>query len=263
MRTFILSCFLLFFLTAANVGEGYRYVPIEAFGKGERLDYRVHYGFVTGGEASMTVDKNLHDVNGRQCYKIEVHGYTTGLVDKLFNVKDTWGTYFDTAAAIPQKSYRYIREGRYRKNEEVIFDQLDGQAKLIEYEKKGKKIKKTEQFTVPVYVQDMVSGYYFLRTMDYSKLKPGEVIDVDGFFDGELYKFRVRFIGRERLKTKIGEFNALVLSPIMPENDIFDGEDAVRLYLSNDQYKIPLKIRADMFVGAVEIDIKERHLAND
>jgi len=61
---------------------------------------------------------------------------------------------------------------------------------------------------------------------------------------------------KEKLKTKLGLIDALVLEPVMPENKLFDGGEAIKVWLSDDKNRIPLKIKAEMFIGAVEVDIK-------
>ena len=58
------------------------------------------------------------------------------------------------------------------------------------------------------------------------------------------------------MKTKLGTIRAIVLSPIMPENGLFDGENSIKVWISDDQNKVPLKVKAQMFVGAVEVDIQ-------
>lgn len=257
MKKLIPILLLPILLVSASAGDGYRRLPCDAFGAGEKIHYRVHYGFVTAGEAELHIDKKIHTINNRPAYRIDVKGRTTGLADKLYNVKDNWGTYLDTAAVVPHKFYRYIREGNYRKNEVIHFQQLEGKAVVSKLSKDGKDIETTEAYKVPAHVQDMVSGYYYLRTLDYTKVKAGDVLKVNAFFDKEVYDFKVRFIGREKVKTELGKIDALVLTPILPENSVFRGENAVKIWLSDDQYKIPLKIKAEMFVGAVEVDIRK------
>ena len=257
MNKLILLLFLGFVLSGSGQKDGYRTIPINSFGEGEKIIYRVHYGFITAGEATMVVDHKIHTLNDRACYKIDVFGRTSGLADKLFGVKDNWGTFLDTAAIVPHKFYRYIQEGSYRKNEVVDFDQLSKRAVVNKLHKETRKIKEVKEFEVPGNVQDMVSGYYFLRTLDYDNLKNGQVIKVDAFFDDEVYDFKVRFLGREEIKTKLGIINAVVLQPIMPETKIFSGKDPIKVWISDDKAKIPLKIEANMMVGSVEIDIKE------
>ena len=257
MNKLILFTILGFILSSSSLENGYRTIKMDSFGEGEVIQYRVHYSFITAGEAIMAVDKEIHKLNGRPCYKIDVYGRTTGLADKLYGVDDNWGTYLDTAAIVPHKFYRYIKEGNYRKNEVVNFDQLKKKAIVNRLDKKTRKIKDVQEFEVPGNVQDMVSGYYFLRALDYDNIKKGQVLSVDAFFDDEVYNFRVRFLGREEIKTKIGDMKAIVLQPLMPETKIFSGEDPIRVWISDDQYKIPLKIKANMVVGSVEIDIKD------
>jgi hypothetical protein len=102
----------------------------------------------------------------------------------------------------------------------------------------------------------MVSGYYYFRLVDYSQLKVGDVINVTGMFEEKIYNLKVKYSGKERIKTKFGRINAIVLTPQLPENKLFDGENAVQFFISDDQNRIPLKIRAELVVGAVELDIK-------
>lgn len=102
----------------------------------------------------------------------------------------------------------------------------------------------------------MVSGYYYIRTLDFSKIPEGEVVTIDAFFDEERYDFKIRYVGKETLRTKLGKFNAIVLQPLLPKNGLFTGEDAIKVWISDDANKIPLKVKASMFIGAIEIDIK-------
>ena len=249
---FVLLCLLAAFIQ--NEGKSSKN---GAFTTGERLEYRVHYGFITAGEAVITVDNKLFDKNGHTCYRVNVFGRSTPGFDIVLRIRDNWGTYLDTTQLIPHQFYRTIEEGKYRKNEIVYFDHKSKSAEVKVWDRKKNKYKEPKNFKVPSGVQDMVSGYYFLRNIQYSKLKVGEVVNIPAFFEDTLYNFKVRYAGKERIETKVGEVNAIKLIPIMPENELFDGEDAIRVWLSDDPNKIPLKIQADMFVGAVEIDIKK------
>ncbi len=82
------------------------------------------------------------------------------------------------------------------------------------------------------------------------------MIELDAFFEDEVYDFKIRIVGREEVKTKLGKIRSIVISPIMPENSLFDGENSIRVWISDDINKVPLKIKANMFVGAVEVDIE-------
>lgn len=240
------------FVAATSDNERYRYRKNNSFFSGEKLDYRVHFGFISAGEATLSIDDELESVNGRPCYKIDVSGQTSGFFDFFYTVRDSWGTYLDTASLVPHKFYEDKRENKYRKHEVVEFNHCTDTAKVYRLDKE----KPTEYFSTPKQPQDLVSGYYYIRTLDYTDIKKGDVISLDAFYDKEVYDFKVRFLGREVVKTKLGKVKTLAFTPIMKKNDLFeDGDEKIKIWLSDDSNKIPIKISAKMWLGAVELDL--------
>ena len=219
---------------------------------GESIDYRVHYGWITAGEANMHVYPTLSKHNNNPCWKIEIVGKTTGLFDKTLSIRDSWGTLMDTTHLIPRHGWRNIEEGNYRRYETIYYDYEKNKASLhVKNKDEVKELKLVKG------MQDIVSGYYFLRQIDFKKMPIGKIITMDALFEDKTYNFQVRYQGKEKIKTKFGRINAIKLIPIMPENDLFDGENSIQFYVSDDANRIPLKIRAELFVGAVELDIKD------
>ena len=255
MKRFLFASIILF-LMSFNELSTYREVENHSFDFGEKLEYRVHYGMINAAVASMEISDQVVYRNGRPCYQVDVWGRSVGLFDLITRINDNWGTYIDTAAIIPHGFYRILEEGRYRKFEYVDFDHKKQEAITTILDKKTKEPREKIITSIPENVQDMVSGYYYIRTLDFSKINAGEVISIDAFFDEEQYDFKVRYLGKETLRTKLGKFRSVVLQPLLPKNGLFTGEDAIKIWISDDANKIPLKVKASMFVGAVEIDIK-------
>lgn len=225
-----------------------------SFKKGEELKYRLHYGWFTAGEATVKVLPELHEINGKPCYRMEVDGRSKGLAS-IVKVRDHWRSYIDTSTMIPQRFFRRIEEGKYKINETMFYDHEKGKVQL-NFQKKNKD-PKIESYDVPRNVHDIISGYYYIRNLDYSKMKKGDMKTIDAFLEDELYQFSVRFEGRETIDTELGEVKAVKLVPVMPDNELFEGEDAIVMWVSDDENKIPLKVKAKMFVGAVVIEVTE------
>jgi len=230
--------------------EEYRYHPQDAFTKGEFLEYRLHYGMINAGEAEISVDPKFFKVNDRICYHTMVNGYTTGTFDLFLRIRDKFGAYIDTSAIVPQKGYRFIQEGNFRMKDITRYDHVNN----IAYPEVDGKEKKA--YKIPDNVQELVSGYYFLRTLDYNKMNIGDTIKLKAFYEDSTYKFNLKYLGKTNVSTKIGKFKAILISPIMPSNRLFKGENSIKMYISDDKNRIPLKVKAEMFVGAVEVDIK-------
>lgn len=226
----------------------------KAYGPDEVLEYRLHYGFITAGEARIEMYPQLYTVNNKICYKATIFGRSTGAFGVAMKINDTWGSYIDTASHIPQRNYRDLTEGNYRLKEYVQFDH---KAKKVSVERSGADgVKEEFKYDIPSSVQDLVSGAYYLRTVDFNKLQIGQTVSVPAFFEDQVYQFTVRYQGKDKIKSDFGKINAIRLTPVMPENEVFDGGNSISVWISDDKNKIPIRMEAQMFVGKVAVDLK-------
>jgi len=227
---------------------------------GEKLTYRVHYGWIEAGEVVMQIDKKVYIVNERPCYKIDIVGESKGALYLFLKMKNHFGSYLDTAKLIPQRFYRNIQEGTYRKNERIVFDHTRKLVVVEELDGTETRVIRKDEYGICDNVQDIVSTWYVLRNLDFSAVQTGDILYSSVFFDDILYeKFKTKFLGKRTIKTKLGFVNTLVLAPLVPftstGKSIFAGENSVELFLSDDENKIPVKIKIKLLVGAVEIDL--------
>ncbi len=232
----------------------------DSFELGETLIYRVHYGWLDAGVVVMKVDSQLHQVHNKPCYKIDVAGESKGLLHTFLKLKNEFGSYLDSSLLISQGAYRRIQEGKYRKNERVSFHHHEKLAIVDRLAEDTEQVVDIVRFPICEDIQDIVSSWYVLRTKDFSQVHVGDTLSSPIFFDDILYpNFQTKFLGRKCIKTKLGPINALVLAPLVPFTSngpsIFAGENSVELFLSDDQNKVPLKIKIKLIVGAVEIDL--------
>ncbi|MCE7059656.1 MULTISPECIES: DUF3108 domain-containing protein [Dyadobacter] len=249
----ILAASILLFLFSFRQMEGEsaenRVVSNKSFGTGERVEYRVHYGFINAAEAKVEISKNISMINSRPCYRVNVTGRTVGAFDLISKVRDTWRSYIDTTAILPQMFERQIQENKYKKEEKVMFNhQRDQAVSSVKDE--------TKTFAVPNNIHDIISGYFFLRTVNFEKVSEGEIIEVPTFFDGEVYKLRVRYVGKDVIKTKFGKTRVLRINPLIPTNKFFKDEGAMRLWVTDDSNKIPVKAEVELKIGSLEMDLK-------
>ncbi len=256
MKRFLVISLILLLAASFTFQTQAPVATVAAYGPKEALSYRLHYGFITAGEARIEVDPSLYLINNKVCYKAAVIGSSTGTFDVAMHIRDQWTSYIDTATKIPQRSMRDIVENNYRLKEMVMFDYKNNKANVIR--ESGKELSKsTAEYPISANLQDIVSGAYYLRTLDYSKMAAGTTISMKAFFEDKLYDFTVKYAGKEKVHTKHGYINAIKIQPVMPDNKMFDGGNSIRMWLSDDGNKIPVKIEADMFVGKVEVELKD------
>jgi hypothetical protein len=236
-------------LLAFRQFEEKKVIVNKSFSFGEKVEYRVHYGFINAAEAKVEIARNVSVVNNKPCFKINATGRTVGAFDLISRVRDNWRSYVDTVSIVPHMFYRNIQENKYRKEETVVFHHDKDQAISTV---KGE----TKSYKIPNNIHDIISGYFYLRTLNFERINEGEVIEVPTFFDGEIYKLRIRYVGKDVIKTKFGKIKVLRLNPLIPDNKLFKGEGAVKLWVSDDINRIPLKAEVDLAIGSLEMDIK-------
>jgi len=103
-----------------------------------------------------------------------------------------------------------------------------------------------------------VSTFYYLRNHPkVDKLAVGESIAVDMFFDDEVTKFKLKFIGREDIKTKFGVVSAMIFRPMVQAGRVFKEEESLTVWISDDANKVPLRIKASLAVGSLKADLDQ------
>lgn len=216
---------------------------------GEKLDYRMYLGIFTVGKGVTTVDKNLYVKNNRGCYKVDAFMETLGLATWISKVNDNWGAFVDTSELITHESYRKLAEGDYRLHEVITYDPDKDLASVKVADKKTGKFGDPKTYATPDKVRDIVAGFMYLRIINFAKYKIKDTLTVSGFFEDKAYHFKIIYFGKETVETDIGKIPCYKLIPIMPDNQLFRGENSVTAWLSADGNQIPVKVDAKMFIG--------------
>lgn len=223
----------------------------KAYGDGEFFKFRVHYGFVTAGYATLKV-KNA-SIKGKEVFHVRGYGETVGVSKWFFKVEDDYQSYIDKEKDIPYRFIRKIDEGGYTKDIEIDFNHNTQKATVND--------KKHNEITVlsfPEDTQDMISAFYYLRNqLDTENIKNGDVVEMNMFFDQENYKFRLKFLGKEVLDTNFGRVRTLIFRPYVQSGRVFKEKESLTVWISDDKNKIPLLVKADLAVGSLKATLTE------
>jgi hypothetical protein len=219
-----------------------------SFIPGERLKYQIHYGFIRGGEAVLEVREATFE--GKPVNHLYLNGKTIGIANSLYNVDDTYQSYTDTETNWPYKSIRDIHENRYKHYSTQTFDHWSRNDSSI----CNSSI--TGSIVVVKGCQDILSSVYYLRTLMLNK-KPAinELFIVNTYFTDEKYPLIIRFKGYEEIKTKFGTVDCMKFMPEVLTGRVFKSKDDMAIWFSNDSNFIPIRIRFDIFIGAVYCDL--------
>ncbi|MCD4746899.1 MAG: DUF3108 domain-containing protein [Bacteroidales bacterium] len=232
-------------------------VKNEAFKAGEVLKYHFYYdawltGRITAGTGIVEVKNTNKTFYGREVFHIDTEGRSKGLFNWFFKVHDKFDSYIDKEALIPYLFIRRTREGGYVKDDDVYFNQFEHYV-----------ISRTDSMQIPPNVQDIISAFYYSRTLDFSNLKVDDYLPINFFLDDSVYTSVIIYEGIEEIEISLGKFRCLKFKPMMAKGEVFSNTYPMSMWITDDKNHIPILAKSAIIVGSVKMELtKFSGLAN-
>lgn len=242
---------VLFGVTAGNAQNNK-----SAFKTGEWIKFKMRYGFLNAGYATLEIRDTVYQ--GKSNFLINGNGWTSGMVKFFFKVEDTYQSVVDKNSLEPYYFRRRVDEGGYKILNDITFNQNEATAKVIDYKHHSE-----VSFNVVKGIQDMISAMYYLRNTNLSNLEIDQEVTIDLFYDKQVNNFKLRFLGREIINTQFGKIKTLMFKPFVESGRVFKDQNSVVVWVTDDENKIPVKIKADLAVGSLKAELESfKGLAN-
>lgn len=243
LRRIARRAFALGVLAAAPVSaqdgrsDGALHVP---FGVGERLEYDVKFGKLRVGSGSMEV-AGVQDVRGRETWHtiFEVRGGTF-----FYRVNDKYESWIDRHTGNSLRFKQDLNEGR--RDVERHFEIYPERAV---FQENGED---TTQASVKNPLDDG-SFLYFLRTIP---LAVGETYTFERYFRPDRNPVTIKVVRKERIRVPAGEFDAIVVQPVIKTKGIFSENGHAEVWLSDDENRIMLQMKSGLSFGSLNLYLK-------
>lgn len=236
---------VIVFSMDSTKSDDFRKLENKAFKEGEKLTFDLNYGFVTAGIAVMQIPK-IKKISGRRAYHVKFEVNSVPSFDWFYKVRDRYETYIDVEGIFPWRFEQHIREGSYTRDFAAFFDQRKRKAKTRDGE-----------YDVPEYVNDVISAFYYARTMDYSRLKVNDVFRLQNFYRDRVHDLDVIYLGKETVEVPAGKFDCIKIEPLMKEGGLFKHEGRIIIWLSDDDLKVPVRVRTKVVIGHVDAKLSK------
>lgn len=220
-----------------------RTIEQDVFKPGEFLKMRVTYLGMTAGYIEVRV--NRKNVEGRDLYALNMKAYTAGPVEWFYSARDRLISYMD-ARGLFSWGYDFFKNHQDEKEQtRVRYYHHNGV-----FTENGK-----QEGAIPPYTQDLLSAVYYVRTQ---KLETGQEYDFPVHSSDRSYRLTLKVKESDRVATGDGWREAFVLLPTFEKST--DRDEAfehvkkvrgVKLWISRDHHKVPLKISLPATFGHV------------
>ena len=226
--------YLLILLTTSIWGNPPNFV-------GEELKYSAGFRLFPAGNAILSL--TLDSLNGKPAFLLATSVKTNSFLDAFYTVRDETLSWLNIMDFSLLKAVKTIREGKYHRNHSI---HTIGDSLLI-WNKK--------YFTITEPVYDPIAFIYFLRSQELS------LEDSFHFLSAGEKKVRevwVNITGIEKIKVPAGNFDCLKVEPISPYGKpLLKNNGELRVWLSNDDNKLPVKIEMKTNIGTMVMKLKE------
>jgi hypothetical protein len=228
----LLVCFLLAALGVFPAAAGQK-IP-------EKLVYDLSWTGIPVGTAEQEISDQGETV------KIVSFARSNDWLSTFFPVDDRTETVLDKEGPFPGRPRVFkmlFKEGRRVRDREIRFHPQEMNAQFLDHEK-------GEQVQVPVEPEtfDIYSSFYYVR---HQPLKLGSSIYINVLDSKKLHRIEIRVLRRERIKVPAGEFDTLVIEPMVKPQGVFEGKRGLYIWLTDDERRIPVKAQTKVTVGSV------------
>jgi hypothetical protein len=245
MKKALLSIILLL-ATSLSFAQKLPYLSESSFQEGEELSYRLKYGILSAAEGVLKVERTNLLFDNKPTFHLVASGKTAGAFSVFFTVNNRYDSYIDKKTFLPYYYTEDIREGKYRRNDKISFDQ---KAKIVSGNK--------GEFKGADQTFDLLSAYYFARNLDLSSVKIGDTFKMNYFLSDEVTSLGITYVGKERIKTSMGTFDCLKFNPEIAPGRIFRKDSKLYLWVTDDGNRIPVKAKVEILVGSVTLELTD------
>ena len=217
--------------------------PFQSYAPGEIATFSINYGLINAGEGTLYVLPML-DYDGSLCFHFRTRARSNRFFSAIFRVRDQADSFMDSRLLQTRYFNKHLREGSYRRDVEIHFDQTVGKA----YFPDGR------ENDIPSGTQDVLSAFFRVRVM---KLRVGMEFDLPTHGDKSMYPLRVKVLRSEIVDSKpFGKVKCVVVQPFLTDDGLFKHEGDLLLWLTDDLRHVPVKMRANVPVGAIVAKLK-------
>ncbi len=220
--------------------------PSLSFAAGFRVPEKLVYDLTWAGIKTGTA--TLQISNGDEKTTIVSTARSADWVSVFYTVEDRIESELSTprhpAVLGTPRNYRVkIREGNHRRNKEVVFDNTRHRASFTDHLSGEKKEIEIRDNTF-----DPLSSFYYVRTLN---AKVGKSVYVDILDNKKLWNVEVQVLRKERISTGLGDFDTIVIRPLLKSEGIFNKRGDMYIWLTDDGKHVPVKMQTKVAVGRV------------
>lgn len=215
---------------------------------GEIMHYDLRYGMLNVGKATISfIDDSLWCGD-----HIKAEARSVGIARFIKSITYRFECCMDTITGLPINAIMSLDDRRLHVYNETVFDQRSREdSSIVHSQMSGLHV-------VPKNIYDILTSYFCFRE-NYIPLsvKTGQDVVFKIYIADELWDLRIRYAGRETIKTRYGKIKCLKYNPSTVAGNFFRNDDDMTIWFTDDENYIPVRIRLNLIIGSINGHLRE------
>jgi len=208
---------------------------------GERLVYNVKFGLFNVGRATMEV-VGIDTIRGEPTWHVlfNIHGKAL-----MYSLNDSMQSWIGMRDLVSRRFTQDTDErGRHRYRSYEIFPEAGY------WVRNG-----TDTVATVADPLDDASFFFFARTLP---LEPGQTYSFARYFIADRNPVTIRVLQRQEIRVPAGRFRTIAVRPVFQSRGLFGQGGQAIIWFSDDEARIPVRMRSALPVGTIEMSLRER-----
>ncbi|HBA85740.1 MAG TPA: hypothetical protein DCZ95_16785 [Verrucomicrobia bacterium] len=216
------------------------------FPVGERLVYKVYWGFIPVGYVVTTSEWIEED--GRTLLAIRIKTKSNAVIEKLYPVEDYLETIVDPVSFLPVRFTKKLSEGRYTAHQQTTFDHKNLTA---HWEALDEDDDREETFPIEADTRDLISLMYKIREDGFDQ---DTELNYRVMADEKMYDMIIQPGREEKVALSLyGKVDAIKIEPQGKFQGLFIRKGRMWVWVTKDKRCLIAKVAARVPVASVNI----------
>jgi hypothetical protein len=209
------------------------------FRVGEKLTYQAKVNFINAGSATMSV-QDVEPVRGHSTYHtvFDVRGRLL-----FFHVNDHYESWFDTTSLVSMHHLQHIDETKNTADRVYDF-----------YPERKVYVRNGVENPSVADPLDEGSFIYFMRSVP---LEVGKTYEFNRYYHLDRNPVIVTVERKEHITVPAGEFDAIVVKPIIKSKGLFSENGDAEVWFSDDSSRTLLRLKSKLPFGTLYLELKQ------
>ncbi|MCQ2199053.1 MAG: DUF3108 domain-containing protein [Paludibacteraceae bacterium] len=235
------------------------YLREPVFQVGEKATYNIYFnlGFIWVHAGDVKFECSSAMKNGKDCYKLSVTGYTLGMFEKYYVIRDTFVSYIDKKTLDPVAYEDHKHEDKYISSTSYVYTP-NGDSVLVNYHRDKKNNSWGKQYNIAKDVYDLISCCYTTRNINTDALVRKQQVPLNMMYEDGVHQLGLSFQGKKNLKVKNGtKYKTMYFTPSVISGGLFKHEEDLGVYVADDANHIPVYVEAKLKMGSAVASLEK------